>query len=483
MSKKTRVKRDSSGDQSSQFTLGPIKLDGNTLSQVISDSHDATLILSKDLVFEYVSEAGYRIFGGTEDDLVGHSVTEFMDEDTAKTVTENFSKRLKGKEIPSSYPITILAKDGLPRYVNIRVLLIKTVDGEPKGLVHVQNRTDEKISQTLLEESEKRYRTLVESMNDGLAIDDANGILLYANEAFCKMLEYTPNEIIGKNWIEFTKTKDYQLIKAKMEERKSGKSDRYELEWVTKSGRLLPTIISASPIYRSDGIFNGTFAVVTEITAQKEAEDTVQFYLDLLTHDISNQLQVIMTSGGLLDQELPKSYLEDAKKDIHDAVERCHRLITKVKRAGQMRHLPRTKMDLTTVVKEKVAVLERVYGAKVTLKNLDDPHLVWADALLGELIWNIMENAARHNPTEDKRVWISVKKKNGICELDIADNGPGISEARKELLFDKTKRMGGVGLTLVSQMARKYGGAIEISDRVKDNPSEGAKFILKLILV
>ncbi|MDF1538117.1 MAG: PAS domain-containing sensor histidine kinase [Candidatus Thorarchaeota archaeon] len=481
MSKKVKVTRDAKDGKPFEFALGQIRVDEATLRKIIANSHNATIIISNDMRFEYVSEEGYRIFGGAEEDLLGHQVTEFITPDSAKLVSERYAQRIKGAKVIDSYPITIYHKDKSLRIIDIRISLIKTTDGTQKALIHAQDRTEEKQSQDLLQASEERYRTLVETMNDGLAIDDNDCIVTYANEAFCNMLEYKPKDIIGQCWVEFTKEKDMELFKAKVKERQSGKSDRYELVWVTKSGRVIPTIVSAAPIQNAEGTFTGTFAVITEITIQKDAEDTVQFYLDLLTHDISNQLQVIMTSAGLLDQDLLKSYLDDAQQDIQDAVERCTRLITKVKRAGQLRHLPRTRMDLSTVVKEKIAVLDRVYSTHSILKNLDNPASVWADALLGELVWNLLENAARHNPSEDKKVWVSATRKNGYIQLSIADNGPGISKARKKTIFDKSKRQGGVGLTLVSQMARKYCGTLEVEDRVKGKPNQGAKFVLSLI--
>lgn len=481
MSKKAKSKKSKSEENQFEFALGNIRVDEATLRKIIDNSHDATLVINDDLEFEYVSEEGFRIFGGTEQDLIGNKVTDFMLPDDAEMVRERYAKRRKGQKVPNSYPITIIRKDNDHRIINLRVSLIQSIDGSRISLVHAQDRTEESQSRELLRQSEERYRTLVETMNDGLAIDDNECILTYANDAFCRMLGYKPKELIGKCWVDFTKDKNLELFKSKVEERKSGISDRYELEWVTKSGRIVPTIVSATPITDTNHKFTGTFAVITEITAQKNAEDTVQFYLDLLTHDIANQLQVIMTSAGLLDQELPKSYLDDAQKDIQDAVERCTRLITKVKRAGQLRHLPRTRMDLSTVVKEKVAVLERVYDAKSILRNLDTPALVWADALLGELVWNLLENAARHNPNEEKKVWVSTSIKNGHVVLSISDNGPGISETRKKVIFDKSKRQGGVGLTLVSQMARKYNGTLEVKDRVRGQPTQGAKFVLSLV--
>jgi PAS domain S-box-containing protein len=317
-------------------------------------------------------------------------------------------------------------------------------------------------------------------MNDGLAIDDDKGKLVYANEAFCEMLGRTQAELFGQEWVKFVKDRGPEWVKGVIDERRAGKPARYELEWVGKDGETVPTIVSATPLTGDDDIFDGTFAVITEISAQKEAEDTIQFYLDLLTHDVANQLQVIITASGLLDVDLPRSYLIDAQNDILDAVERCNRLITKVKRAGEFRRLPTSKIELTSVLDEKINTLARVHGATVFLEDIEAPIYVRADTLLGELLWNLLENAARHNPKEKPRIWVGGSRDEGMYKLSVSDDGPGISSARKKTIFDKRKHSGGVGLTLVAQMARKYGGTIEVQDRVKGKPSHGAKFILSL---
>ena len=204
------------------------------------------------------------------------------------------------------------------------------------------------------------------------------------------------------------------------------------------------------------------------------------FYLDLLTHDVANQLQVIMTSSGLLEEEVPASYIDDARQDILDAVDRCNRLITKVKRAGQIRLIPLSSIDIVEVLDEKTAVLERVYNAKIHRTGSKKKTMVDADVLLGELIWNLLENSARHNPTDKKEVWASIKSKRDSVILSIGDNGPGLSNTRKKNLFTERSHAGGVGLKLVRQMIRKYGGSVEVVDRVKDKPSEGVNFIVTL---
>lgn len=450
------------------------------IETIFEGAHEGIAIVGDNYILEYINEAGARIFGGSTSELIGFDFRNFMKDDIAKLLVERYEKRRKGQEVPDTYSFQILRKDGEPRIVEGRFELFVGSDGKQKTIAHVLDITQILEDREALEESETRYKLLVETMKDGLAIDDEEGRLVYANDAFCRMLEYESDEIVGKSWIDFVKDIGMDELKSKLSERKTGVSESYELTWVSKTGDFIPTIISATPYIDHTGKFVGTFAVITEISAQKESEETVQFYLDLLSHDIANQLQVIMTSSGLLEEEVPPSYIDDAQKDILDAVERCNRLITKVKRAAQIRHIPLSRIDVMPVLKEKINVLKRVYSANVHIKGMKKSFHVEADVLLGEMIWNLLENAARHNPKDEKQVWVTCETKTDTCDLVIADDGPGLSDMRKKTLFTERKHGGGVGITLVSQMIRKYGGSIEVQDRVIGKPSMGSKFIVTL---
>lgn len=450
------------------------------LRAIIENSHDGIAILGDDYKLHYVNERICSIISGSYDDLIGHDFREFLRDDVAKIVAENYERRRLGEDVPDVYPITILRKDGVERTVELRASLVSGPNGKPMTIAHVLDITEVEADLKALEESKTRFRMLVENMNEGLAIDDENGRLTYVNRAFCNMLGYEPEEIVGKTWTSLTEEMDEVGFKQKRDERKKGVSASYELIWLSKTGERVPTLISATPFHDRDGNFTGTYAVITDISMQKEAEESVQFYLDLLSHDIANQLQVIMTSTGLLEEEVPPSYIDDARKDILDAVERCNRLITKVKRAAQIRFIPLSKIDAIPVLKEKIKVLERVYGAKVHVKGLKKSFSVEADVLLGEMIWNLLENAARHNPKDEKQVWVTCEAKKESCSLIIADDGPGLSDMRKKTLFTERKHGGGVGIALVSQMIRKYGGTIEVQDRVIGKPAMGSKFIVSL---
>lgn len=484
MSKKTgkrTLKRKKSGSKIKKSTAPKIPVLNDAMIQaILNNSHDGIVILGDDYQFEYINERALAIYGGSTSDLMGHDFRNFMKDDMAKMVAEQYEKRRRGEEVPAIYPFRLLRKDGKEVVVEGRVSLVIGPDNKPKTIAHLLDITKMESDLSDLEESKTRYKLLVETMNDGLAIDDVDGKLTYVNDAFCRMLGCTSDELIGKHWSDLTDEMTPGDVKDKIVDRASGISESYELSWDHKDGNIVPTIVSATPYIDHNGTFAGTFAVITEISAQKDAEESIQFYLDLLTHDVANQLQVIMTSSGLLEEEVPSSYIEDARQDILAAVNRCNRLITKVKRAGQIRLIPRSSIDIVEVLDEKTAVLERVYKAKIHRAGSKKKIMVDADVLLGELIWNLLENSARHNPTDKKEVWASVKSKGDSVLLSIGDNGPGLSDTRKKNLFTERSHAGGVGLKLVRQMIRKYGGSVEVTNRVKGNPSAGVNFIVTL---
>ncbi|MFW9811999.1 MAG: PAS domain S-box protein [Candidatus Thorarchaeota archaeon] len=481
MSKKTR-KRTSKEKSPKTHKKEPElpAVNDDILYDILNNSHEGIAIVGDDYKLEYVNEKTCQIFRGHPKDLLGHDFRKFIKQDMAKIVAERYTTRQQGKDVPNEYSIEIIRKDGSVGTAELKITTTVGPDGKSKTIAHVLDVTELVAETEAFEESETRYQMLVETMKDGLVIDDADGNFVYTNDAFCDMIGYSPDELIGRPWIEYTHEMDPEKLIQKISDRKSGKSESYELYWITKTGDLVPTIISATPHIDRDGKFVGTFAVVTEISAQKDAEETVQFYLDLLSHDIANQLQVIMTSSGMLEEEVPPSYVDEARQDILDAVERCNRLITKVKRAAQIRNIPLSKIDAIPVLKEKIKILERVYGASVHAEGLKKKFIVEADVLLGEMIWNLLENAARHNPKDEKQVWVSCETTNGAYRLIVADDGSGLSDMRKKLLFSERKYGGGVGLTLVSQMIRKYGGSIEVTDRVDGQPELGSKFIVTL---
>ncbi|MFO7835490.1 MAG: PAS domain-containing sensor histidine kinase [Candidatus Thorarchaeota archaeon] len=470
-------------DEEASEEIGDFSPEDEVLKAMIDNSHDGIVIINSSYEIEYANREACRIFGGTKEDLVGHDFRPLVVDEDRDLVSKRFEIRRQGGSPPSVYKFRLKRKNQSPVTLEARVELAQDSQGNLKSIAHVLDVTQQETDKRALREAQRRNRILVETMNEGIIMNDDDDRIIFANDSFCDMLGYDREDIMGKKWMKFTQDQDKEMALRRAKKRRKGKKGRYEVTWLNSQGEEVPTIISATPYFGQNGDYVGSFAVVTDVSSLKEMEQTQRFYLDLLTHDIANQLQVIMTAAGLVDCDLPRYYVREARDDILESVELCNRLITKVKRISQLRDLPRHEVNLTDVIAYRTQVLKRVHCVEVITKGLDKEIQVLADDLLGDMLWNILENAVYHNPKPEKKIWIEVEVTDGSVEIAVADNGPGISDPRKEEILDTNKRRRGVGLMLVSQMIKKHGGSICIEDRVPGKVTEGAKFVLTLPLV
>ncbi|MFC1836937.1 PAS domain S-box protein [Thermodesulfobacteriota bacterium] len=123
-----------------------------------------------------------------------------------------------------------------------------------------------------LRKSEERYRRLVETMNDGLAMMDTDGVITYANQRFGEMLGYSIDELIGRPAMTLHDEENRNKLEEQLAKRKRGETTTYELNFLGKQGQEVTAIISARPVFDDDGNLSGSFAVFTDITERKKAE-------------------------------------------------------------------------------------------------------------------------------------------------------------------------------------------------------------------
>jgi len=126
-----------------------------------------------------------------------------------------------------------------------------------------------------LVESEKRYRTLIETMTEGLVIIDHQGRLTYVNEALCRMLQVNSEDILNRPLSDFLDEQARGGWKRRFQERKKGSEEKYEFTWKRADGRVVFSVVSPKPLFDEKGVFKGSFGVVTDITERKLAADAL----------------------------------------------------------------------------------------------------------------------------------------------------------------------------------------------------------------
>ena len=137
--------------------------------------------------------------------------------------------------------------------------------------------------------SEARYKTMVETMGDGLSEIDENQITTYANDTLCRMWKRSRDEIIGIPVTRFLDKENQTILTAQLEKRRQGESSPYEIVWNRKDGTKLHTIMTPTPYFDADGRFKGSFAVVTDISRQKKEKDLLEMLVQQRTRELQTK--------------------------------------------------------------------------------------------------------------------------------------------------------------------------------------------------
>ncbi len=118
--------------------------------------------------------------------------------------------------------------------------------------------------------------SIVQSMVEGIAVQDANGVITFVNPAAATLLGYTSNELVGLHWTAIVPPDQQPTVHAADERRLRGEADRYELGMVRQDGCRISVLVSGSPRFDAEGHFNGTMAVFTDITERKRMEEALR---------------------------------------------------------------------------------------------------------------------------------------------------------------------------------------------------------------
>jgi diguanylate cyclase (GGDEF)-like protein/PAS domain S-box-containing protein len=126
-----------------------------------------------------------------------------------------------------------------------------------------------------LRESEERYRRLVETMNDGLLVQSQDRFT-YVNNRLGQMLGFQREEMVGRPLYDFLPEQGKEIMAEQLARRSRGERKYYEIPWTGKSGKQVHTIVSPEPIFDDEGKYQGSFAVVTDISERKLLEEKLR---------------------------------------------------------------------------------------------------------------------------------------------------------------------------------------------------------------
>jgi PAS domain S-box-containing protein len=177
-------------------------------------------------------------------------------------------------------------------------------DKEIEGsIVAFQDITNEREIENSLRRSEERFRTLVETMAEGLGMIDDDNLLTYVNPSMLLMLGYSTGEMLGRSMLEFSMQDQHETILRKIEAVKTGERQSSTLTWNCTDQKLLHSHVSFAGVYDELGQYSGAIFIVTDISEQIEASKLLEEMVAERTNELTSLLEVSRKISGTLERE------------------------------------------------------------------------------------------------------------------------------------------------------------------------------------
>jgi len=225
----------------------------------------------EDFVFKDFNPAAEKIEKLSKEDVLGKRVTEAFPGVKGFGVFGVFQRVWRtGK--PEYFPEAIYRDERDPGTWR-ESWVYKLPGGE---IVAVYNDiTERRKPQQELEQSEKKYRQLVETINEGIWAIDKDSNTTFVNPRMAEMLGYTIEEMIGKHLFAFMDERGVEIAKYNLERRQQGIKEQHDFEFLRKDGMLIYAILETSPIIDDKGDYAGAIAGVQDITDRRKTEQAL----------------------------------------------------------------------------------------------------------------------------------------------------------------------------------------------------------------
>ena len=472
---------------------------------IVTSSSDWIWEIDQHWKYSYSSANIEQILGYTVDEVIGRSPFDFMTEASRKHAAPYFESIVNTRGIIKDFENWNLHKDG--HQVCLLTNACPVIDKE--GRLTGFRGADKDISQRMqkeieLQQSEEKYRYLVENIMDGVYRSTHEGKFVDVNQAMVNILGYESKEelmsIDIKSQLYFSiedrESADLEEILEEMAIFRLRKKDGSEI-WVEDHGRHVKD-------EHGNILFHeGTLRDVTERIHQENqirklnetleervAERTLQlettnrelaFHLKeieqftyIATHDLQEPLLTLTNFTNLIREEYDGKLDENGNKYIefiYNSATRMRNLVKDLLEYSLLgKESEKSAADCNTIVAEVLSDMDNAIQSSQAIISVDELPVVQGFATeLRMLFQNLINNAVKFRRKEiAPQIIITAKKLKKEWLFTIDDNGIGIDDKDKEKIFVIFKRMQnrkdyegtGIGLAHCKKIVELHGGRI-----------------------
>ncbi|MDD4091927.1 MAG: PAS domain S-box protein, partial [Smithellaceae bacterium] len=240
------------------------------------ENADEAIIVIQDGKIKFVNARAVEAFGYSVQEFMSIPVFELVHPEDRDMVVKRYLEKINGDAAPTRYTYRALHKKGLVAWIEISSILISWED-RPATLNLITDITDRKKAEDALREREEKYRTILESMEDGYFEQDLAGSFIFVNDSMSRIYGYSKEELIGLNYKQYTDlVSGRKCFHAYENIYKTGKPGKVvDFDITRKDGTRRHVESSVSLIKDPDGNSIAFRGIVRDVTERKQGEEAL----------------------------------------------------------------------------------------------------------------------------------------------------------------------------------------------------------------
>lgn len=456
-----------------------------------------------DAKYLWVSPSIEKLVGFKPSDLIGKTPYDFFHSDFIATLINDHLKTTTSVEenvFEQEIKVMVRTKEGGFKWVEA---ISKPIFNENKDVILIISITRDITNNVLAEQKLEAYLSQLKLQKVALdksalvSITDYDGHILYVNEKFTEVSQYSEEEVLGKKHgflnsgrhePEFFKEIKYTI--------KGGEIWQGEICNKAKDGAIFWVETSIVPFKNEEGEITKFVYIRTDISKLKDAEEGLQtrhFELDSfyyhVSHDLRGPLASIMGLTQLIQLETGSDQVKSYTDKIDKSIQQLDQYIRTVLDHSRLIHSyePATVIEFEGLIRSLLSECTHLEGYDRVDVRIDvDQRNVFMGNLnqIQIILKNVLDNSLRYFKIKYNSNWanfcIQLNRKEAYIVVE--DNGEGISKSRIEEVFKMFYRGNeratgsGLGLYMVRQLIDKMGGSVNIQSEF----GEGTKLEIRI---
>ncbi|ELZ15136.1 multi-sensor signal transduction histidine kinase [Haloterrigena salina JCM 13891] len=456
---------------------------------IVETVNDGVYVVDEDGRFTMVNETYASMLGYEPDELVGTDASQMVDDAVTERVEELTADDTERPTIEAE----VRTADGDRLPVEGTFAMLPEDDSTWHRVSIVRDISDRKERERRLEESERRYRTLVENFPGGAVglYDETLEYIVVGGEAFDD-LGISEDEVAGATLYERYPDDLVDEIEPYFRAVFDGEANTFEFR-----ARGRDVWAHTIPLRNDDDEIFAGMVMVQDVTERREYErkleesnERLERFAYAASHDLQEPLRMVTSYLMLLENRYGDVFDEDGQEFLEFAVDGADRMremidglleYSRVETRGD----PFEPMDLNAVVDDVLEDLQfRIEETDAELTVEDLPRVEGDASQLRQVFQNLLSNALTYSGDEPPRIHVGAVRRGEEWVISVEDEGIGIAPEDQErvfTIFDRLHSRGeydgtGIGLALCERIVERHGGEIWVDSE----PGEGATFSVTL---